>query len=215
MTTVRQWQAILQKLRNSWVQMSRIFSREGADPKVLGHFFKALVQAVLLFGGDAWVLTPWVERALSSFQHRVVWQLTGRQTQWQGGGGGVSSAGGNNFGSRIRGDWGLCHEEVEYGCAIYFSATNSGPLWTVCLEAVSVGVSAVVGAGSLVPGGGKGDNSDRVGRRRGEIWVGNGAGRDSGPGMRMGLTKVAISHYIGTEHISHLAAVLGCTITTQ
>ena len=39
----------LQKARKSWVRMSIILSREGANPKVSGHFFKAVVQEVLLF----------------------------------------------------------------------------------------------------------------------------------------------------------------------
>ena len=39
----------LQKARNSW---GRILSREGADQKVSGHFLKAVVKAVLLFGAD-------------------------------------------------------------------------------------------------------------------------------------------------------------------
>ena len=33
----------LQKARKSWGQMSQILIREGADPKVSGHFFKAVV----------------------------------------------------------------------------------------------------------------------------------------------------------------------------
>ena len=48
----------LRKARNLWVRMSRILSREGEDPKVSGHFFKAVVQAVLLFWAETWVLTP-------------------------------------------------------------------------------------------------------------------------------------------------------------
>ena len=48
----------LVKVRNSWGRLSRILSREGADPKVLGHFYKAVLQAVLLFGAETWVLTP-------------------------------------------------------------------------------------------------------------------------------------------------------------
>ena len=58
--------------------MSQVLIREGADPKVSGHFFKALVQVVLLFGADTWILTPRMERALSSFQHRFVRPLSGR-----------------------------------------------------------------------------------------------------------------------------------------
>ena len=68
------WTAVagnLQKVRKIWVGLSKILSREGADLKVLGHFFKAVVQVVLLLGAEIWVLTPWVERSLRSFQHRV------------------------------------------------------------------------------------------------------------------------------------------------
>ena len=62
----------LKKSRKSWGRMLSILSREGEDPKVSGHFFKAVVQAVFLFGAETWVLTPRVERYLSSLQHRVV-----------------------------------------------------------------------------------------------------------------------------------------------
>ena len=42
----------------SWGCLSRILSREGADPKVSGHFFKSVLQAVLMCGAYTWVLTP-------------------------------------------------------------------------------------------------------------------------------------------------------------
>ena len=47
------WPAVagnLHKARNSWGQMLQVVSREGVDPKIYGHFFKAVVQVVLLFG---------------------------------------------------------------------------------------------------------------------------------------------------------------------
>ena len=31
-----------------------------------------VVQAVLIFGSDTWVLTPWFEKPLESFHHRAV-----------------------------------------------------------------------------------------------------------------------------------------------
>ena len=68
----------LWKARKSWGRLLRILSREGADPKVLGYFFKAVTQAVLLFGVETWVITPRMERALSIFQHRVARRITGR-----------------------------------------------------------------------------------------------------------------------------------------
>ena len=83
------WLAVVGKLgkaRKSWGWLSRILSREGEDPKVLGHFYKAVEQAVLLFGAETWVLTPRMERALDSFQNRVVQRLIGRQLRRQGDG---------------------------------------------------------------------------------------------------------------------------------
>ena len=69
------WPSVVGNLcnaRNSWGRLSRILSREGVDPKVLGHFFKAVSQAVLLFGAATWVITPRTERSLDRFQHRFV-----------------------------------------------------------------------------------------------------------------------------------------------
>ena len=82
------WPAVVGKLpkeRNSWGRLSRILIREGVDPKVTGHLFKEVTQAVLLFGAETWVLTPSMERDLGSFQHRVARQITGRQPSRQGG----------------------------------------------------------------------------------------------------------------------------------
>ena len=48
----------LGKTRKSWGRLLRILSQEGADPKVSGHFYKMVSQAVVLFGEETWVLTP-------------------------------------------------------------------------------------------------------------------------------------------------------------
>ena len=83
------WLAVvgnLGKARNIWGRLSRILSREGADPKSSGHFYTAVAQAVLLFGAETWVLTQRMERALDSFQHRVVRRITGRKLTIQGDG---------------------------------------------------------------------------------------------------------------------------------
>ena len=55
------WSAVAGKLSNArkiWMRMTIILIQEGADPKVLGLLFKAVVQTVLLFGADMLVLTP-------------------------------------------------------------------------------------------------------------------------------------------------------------
>ena len=52
---------------------------EGAKKWVSGNFFKAVVQQVLLFGAETWVVSPMMERALSAFIHGAASRLTGRQ----------------------------------------------------------------------------------------------------------------------------------------
>ena len=57
------WPAVvgnLGKARRSWGRLSRVLSREGADPKVSRVFYIALTYAVLLFGSETWVLTAWM-----------------------------------------------------------------------------------------------------------------------------------------------------------
>ena len=46
-----------------------------------GNVFKAVVQQVLLFGEETWVLIPIIERALDLFMHGDARRITGRQTR--------------------------------------------------------------------------------------------------------------------------------------
>ena len=83
------WLAVVgntRKNRKSWVCLTRILRREGAIPRVSGMFFKAVVQAVLLFGSETWVMTPCMGRTLGGVQHRVARRITGRQPKRQVGG---------------------------------------------------------------------------------------------------------------------------------
>ena len=76
------WSAVagnLAKDRKSWGRLQGILSREVAPKRVSGNFFKAVVQQVLLFGAETWVVTPMMERALSAFIHRAARRLIGRQ----------------------------------------------------------------------------------------------------------------------------------------
>ena len=61
----------------------------GGGSEGVGKILKVATQSMLLFGAETWVLTPRMERALSSFQHRVVRRLTERQPRR--GEGGVGS----------------------------------------------------------------------------------------------------------------------------
>ena len=64
--------------RKVWSRMSRILRREGSVPRVSGFFFKDMVQAVLLFGAENWVVAPRMGKALGGFQTQVKRRLMGR-----------------------------------------------------------------------------------------------------------------------------------------
>ena len=55
------WPAVVMSLyweREVWRRMTSILIQEGAAPRVSGLFFKAVVQAVLIFGSENWLVTP-------------------------------------------------------------------------------------------------------------------------------------------------------------
>jgi hypothetical protein len=68
----------LQKARVAWGRLCRILSKEGANPKAMASVYKAVVQAVLLFGSETWVLTLGMEKKLQSFHHRCARYITGQ-----------------------------------------------------------------------------------------------------------------------------------------
>ena len=45
----------LRKSQKSWTHLERILGREGSSLRVSGMFFKAVMQAVLIFGSETWV----------------------------------------------------------------------------------------------------------------------------------------------------------------
>ena len=54
---------------------------------VLGRICVAVVQGVVLYKLETWVMTPRILRVLGGFHHSVAHRLTGRQT-WRGRDGG-------------------------------------------------------------------------------------------------------------------------------
>ena len=83
--TDEDWPAIyrnLSKARSRWARVSRVLAREGADAKIAGMFYKAVVQSVLLYGSESWVVTPAVLKVLNSFHHRMARRLSGKQPRY-------------------------------------------------------------------------------------------------------------------------------------
>ena len=57
--------------------MVKILGREGAEKRTAGKLYVVVVQAVLLFGAETWVVTPRLEKALEGFHHRAVRSMSG------------------------------------------------------------------------------------------------------------------------------------------
>ena len=55
------WPAVVTKLRKAqkkWVRLLRVLGREGADDRTLGTFYMVVVQVVLIFVSETWVMYP-------------------------------------------------------------------------------------------------------------------------------------------------------------
>ena len=48
-----------------------ILGREGANPKISGCFYLAVVQEILIFGLEMWMVTPKMGRILGVFHHSL------------------------------------------------------------------------------------------------------------------------------------------------
>lgn len=73
------WPAVqynINKARKRWAMISRILTWQGSSPKVMGYYYKAVCQAVLLYGCETWVITQAICNKLESFHHRVARQIS-------------------------------------------------------------------------------------------------------------------------------------------
>ena len=78
------WSAVVHKLRRAqqkWSRMSRVLIRESA-----GIIYVVVVQAVLLYRSETWVMKLHIGRFWGGLHHRVAHRLTERQPQrrWDG-----------------------------------------------------------------------------------------------------------------------------------
>ena len=84
--------AVTLKMKDQYINLLFIekaqkrLGTSGNDPRMgrsrtkgIREVLKEILQAVLLFGSEELVLTPYMGRDLGSFQHMVAWRITGRQ----------------------------------------------------------------------------------------------------------------------------------------
>jgi hypothetical protein len=62
--------ARLSKARSTWGRMSPILRAANANPKVMARFYLAVVQAILLYGSESWVISTGTLRRLETFHAR-------------------------------------------------------------------------------------------------------------------------------------------------
>ena len=65
------WPVVIRNLKKAWAfwrKMKRILSKEGLRQRVPIFYVKSVVQLVLLFGTETWVVTPCMGWVMGSFQ---------------------------------------------------------------------------------------------------------------------------------------------------
>ena len=65
----------MRKARKVWARLSRLLRMDNATPRVCGMFYKATIQAVLLFGSETWNLTPTALKQLEGFHVKAAWRM--------------------------------------------------------------------------------------------------------------------------------------------
>ena len=75
------WPEVIRKFQiawKKWASESWVLVREGVDARTPGIFYTAVVQDVLLYGLEVWVMSTWIGKTLGVFHHRVICKLTGK-----------------------------------------------------------------------------------------------------------------------------------------
>ena len=68
----------LRKARQKWGMIGRLLSKKDSNPRTMAIFYKTIVQSVLLYGSESWVLNQTMLNSLRSFHHRCARFITGR-----------------------------------------------------------------------------------------------------------------------------------------
>jgi hypothetical protein len=71
----------LTKAKQQWGRLTKVLASTKGKPRTMAKFYMAIVQAVLLFGSETWVLTKEMEKRLDAFHHRCARHLTHRHIQ--------------------------------------------------------------------------------------------------------------------------------------
>ena len=67
----------VRKARGCWVQISHVQRAEIASPQTCGMFYKAIMQAILLYASETWSLSPSSQKRLEGINIRAAWRMSG------------------------------------------------------------------------------------------------------------------------------------------
>ena len=73
----------IQKVRQVWGRLGKLPRREGADPFVSAIFYRAVVQKILLFGSETWVLLEEMAKRLEGVHVSFLRKVTGNTARRQ------------------------------------------------------------------------------------------------------------------------------------
>jgi hypothetical protein len=76
--------AQLRKARATWAQVRKVLRGENTSPTVAAKFYLAVVQAVLLYGSEAWVISLQAMARLEGFHIRAAWRMAQRHKPRRG-----------------------------------------------------------------------------------------------------------------------------------
>ena len=145
--TDNNWTAVVKNLsraRKVWSRISRILSREGAAPQVSKFFFKAVVQAILLFGAETWVVTPCMGKALGGGSdpggETAPAEDTGREVE-------IHLSGDGKGGGGILDDGGVYQGAAEHGRTVHPYTITVRPVCGVLKVSGGASRDVVVGIG--------------------------------------------------------------------
>ena len=76
--------AQLRKARGTWARVGQVLRAENVPPQVAAKFYKAVVQAMLLYGSKTWVLSMAALASLEGFHIRAAYGMAVRHKLWRG-----------------------------------------------------------------------------------------------------------------------------------
>ena len=74
------WVALYRNLRKSqqwWWMLKKLLTKTGATVQAQAMMYKSLVQTVLIYESESWVVMDEMLKVLEGFHHQVAWSITG------------------------------------------------------------------------------------------------------------------------------------------